>query len=207
MARSSDRLSADDVAVDPRTTSITGSADRSRKKHLASIAIKNGEPPRASAGEYAAARPGCRGEFHCGTRGKVVLHCRPSVDPDEQHAAIAAHPQFRGDPRRRVLEASQLRLDGMVQQGGRARGSADDHAARPPAYVRELGCQFGGECPCRVADAGPQRRERHAEDLRRSVRSDLDAVAVNLDAKIADSVQTVSKAPAERRRKRRISAV
>ena len=39
------------------------------------------------------------------------------------------------------------------------------------------------------------------------VDSDLDAVAVNLDAKIADSVQTVSKAPADRRRKRRISAV
>jgi len=32
--------------------------------------------------------------------------------------------------------------------------------------------------------------------------SDLDAVAVNLDAKIADSVQSVSKAPADRRRKR-----
>ena len=30
--------------------------------------------------------------------------------------------------------------------------------------------------------------------------SDLDAVAVNLDAKIADSVQSVSKAPADRRR-------
>ncbi|BBY37503.1 site-specific integrase [Mycobacterium mantenii] len=37
--------------------------------------------------------------------------------------------------------------------------------------------------------------------------SDLDAVAVNLDAKIADSVQSVSKAPADRRRKRRITAV
>lgn len=37
--------------------------------------------------------------------------------------------------------------------------------------------------------------------------SDLDAVAVNLDAKIADSVQTVSKAPADRRRKRAKPAV
>jgi integrase len=37
--------------------------------------------------------------------------------------------------------------------------------------------------------------------------SDLDAVAVNLDARIADSVQSVSKAPADRRRKRRITAV
>ena len=37
--------------------------------------------------------------------------------------------------------------------------------------------------------------------------SDLDAVAVNLDAKIADSVQSVSKAPADRRRKRRKAAV
>jgi integrase len=37
--------------------------------------------------------------------------------------------------------------------------------------------------------------------------SDLDAVAVNLDAKIANSVQSVSKAPADRRRKRRITAV
>lgn len=36
---------------------------------------------------------------------------------------------------------------------------------------------------------------------------DLDAVAVNLDAKIADSVRTVSKAPADRRRKRRKAAV
>ena len=36
---------------------------------------------------------------------------------------------------------------------------------------------------------------------------DLDAVAVNLDAKIADSVQSVSKAPADRRRKRRKAAV
>jgi integrase len=37
--------------------------------------------------------------------------------------------------------------------------------------------------------------------------SDLDAVAVNLDAKITDSVQTVSKAPADRRRKRTKTAV
>jgi hypothetical protein len=37
--------------------------------------------------------------------------------------------------------------------------------------------------------------------------SDLDAVAVNLDAKITDSVQTVSKAPADRRRKRTRTAV
>jgi integrase len=37
--------------------------------------------------------------------------------------------------------------------------------------------------------------------------SDLDAVAVNLDAKIADSVQNVSKAPVDRRRKRRVAAV
>lgn len=37
--------------------------------------------------------------------------------------------------------------------------------------------------------------------------SDLDAVAVNLDAKIADSVQNVSKAPADCRRKRRKAAV
>ena len=37
--------------------------------------------------------------------------------------------------------------------------------------------------------------------------SDLDAVAVNLDAKIADSVQSVSKAPADRRRKRSKTAV
>ena len=37
--------------------------------------------------------------------------------------------------------------------------------------------------------------------------SDLDAVAVNLDAKIADSVQNVSKEPVDRRRKRRITAV
>jgi integrase len=37
--------------------------------------------------------------------------------------------------------------------------------------------------------------------------SDLDAVAVNLDAKIASSVQSVSKAPADHRRKRRKAAV
>jgi hypothetical protein len=37
--------------------------------------------------------------------------------------------------------------------------------------------------------------------------SDLDAVAVNLDAKITDSVQTVSQAPADRRRKRTRTAV
>lgn len=37
--------------------------------------------------------------------------------------------------------------------------------------------------------------------------SDLDAVAVNLDARISESVQTVSKEPADRRRKRRITAV
>jgi hypothetical protein len=37
--------------------------------------------------------------------------------------------------------------------------------------------------------------------------SDLDAVAVNLDAKITDSVQSVSKAPVDRRRKRRKTAV
>jgi hypothetical protein len=37
--------------------------------------------------------------------------------------------------------------------------------------------------------------------------SDLDAVAVNLDAKISDSVQTVSKEPLDRRRKRQITAV
>ena len=37
--------------------------------------------------------------------------------------------------------------------------------------------------------------------------SDLDAVAVNLDAKISGSVQTVSKELADRRRKRRITAV
>jgi hypothetical protein len=33
--------------------------------------------------------------------------------------------------------------------------------------------------------------------------SDLDAVAVKLDVKIADSVQSVSKVPPDRRRKRR----
>jgi integrase len=37
--------------------------------------------------------------------------------------------------------------------------------------------------------------------------SDLDAVAVNLDAKITDSVQSVSKAPADRRRKRTKTAI
>lgn len=37
--------------------------------------------------------------------------------------------------------------------------------------------------------------------------SDLDAVAVNLDARISGSVQTVSKAPVDRRRPRRITAV
>jgi integrase len=37
--------------------------------------------------------------------------------------------------------------------------------------------------------------------------SDLDAVAVNLDVKIADSVQSVSKAPADRRRKRQQTAI
>jgi hypothetical protein len=37
--------------------------------------------------------------------------------------------------------------------------------------------------------------------------SDLDAVAVNLETKIADSVQSVSKAPVDRRRKRRKAAV
>jgi hypothetical protein len=37
--------------------------------------------------------------------------------------------------------------------------------------------------------------------------SDLDAVAVNLDAKIAVGVQSVSKAPADRRRKRSKAAV
>ena len=33
--------------------------------------------------------------------------------------------------------------------------------------------------------------------------SDLDAVAVNLDVKISDNVKSVSKAPTDRRRKRR----
>ncbi|WP_422265587.1 hypothetical protein [Mycobacterium sp.] len=37
--------------------------------------------------------------------------------------------------------------------------------------------------------------------------SDLDAVVVNLDAKIGDSAQSVSNEPADRRRKRRITAV
>ena len=37
--------------------------------------------------------------------------------------------------------------------------------------------------------------------------SDLDAVAVNLDVKIADSVRSVSKAPVDRRRKRGKTAV
>jgi integrase len=37
--------------------------------------------------------------------------------------------------------------------------------------------------------------------------SDLDAVAVNLDARISGSVQAVSKAPVDRRRPRRITAV
>lgn len=37
--------------------------------------------------------------------------------------------------------------------------------------------------------------------------SDLDAVAVNLDAKISDSVQSVSKEPVDRRRSRSKSAV
>lgn len=37
--------------------------------------------------------------------------------------------------------------------------------------------------------------------------SDLDAVAVNLDAKIAVSVQSVSKTPVDRRRKRTKTAV
>jgi integrase len=37
--------------------------------------------------------------------------------------------------------------------------------------------------------------------------SDLDAVAVNLDVKIASSVQSVSKAPVDRRRKRRQTAI
>jgi integrase len=37
--------------------------------------------------------------------------------------------------------------------------------------------------------------------------SDLDAVAVSLDVKIADSVQSVSKAPVDRRRKRRQTAI
>ncbi len=37
--------------------------------------------------------------------------------------------------------------------------------------------------------------------------SDLDALAVNVDAKIANSVQSVSKAPVDRRRKRRKAAV
>jgi hypothetical protein len=56
--------------------------------------------------------------------------------------------------------------------------------------VRESGGQFGRECPCGVADAGPQGFD-----------SDLDAGAVNLDAKIADIVQSVSKEPADHRRK------
>ena len=37
--------------------------------------------------------------------------------------------------------------------------------------------------------------------------SDLDAVAVNLDARIANSVQSVSKAPVDRSRKRRQTAI
>ena len=37
--------------------------------------------------------------------------------------------------------------------------------------------------------------------------SDLDAVAVHLDAKISERVQSVSKAPADRRRKRRKTAI
>ncbi len=37
--------------------------------------------------------------------------------------------------------------------------------------------------------------------------SDLDAVAVNMDAKTAESVQSVSNEPADRRRRSRIAAV
>jgi integrase len=63
------------------------------------------------------------------------------------------------------------------------------------------------ECPCGVADARPQRSLCDAEGLCRLFDSDLDAVAVNLDVRIADSVQSVSKAPRDRRRKRRKVAV
>jgi hypothetical protein len=82
---------------------------------------------------------------------------------------VGRRPAIPG-ARRRVLEAAQLRLDGMVQQGRRACEGADDHAARSTAHVREFGRQFRCECPCGVADAGPQRSQCHVAGLRRSVR-------------------------------------
>lgn len=71
---------------------------------------------------------------------------------------------------RRVSQASELRLDGLVQSGGGACTGADDHAARFAALLREFGRQFRRECSGGVPDARPQGPERHVEDLRGSVR-------------------------------------
>lgn len=77
----------------------------------------------------------------------------------------------------------------------------------PAAYVRELGCQFRRQRAGGVADARTQRPSVTLRIYADLFDSDLDAVAVNLDARISGSVQTVSKAPADRRRPRRITAV
>jgi hypothetical protein len=80
---------------------------------------------------------------------------------------------------------------------------AEDHASRFAAHFREYGRQFRREYSRGSTDARPQRTEHHVEDLCGPLRSDLDAVAVNLDVKIANRVQSVSKAPVDRRRKPR----
>ena len=108
---------------------------------------------------------------------------------------------------RRLLEAAKLRLDGMVQPGRRARRSADDHAARSATYVRGLAVSSGANVLAvsrMLGHKDPSVTLRIYADL---FDSDLDAVAVSLDARISVSVQTVSTAPVDRRRPRRISAV
>ena len=108
---------------------------------------------------------------------------------------------------RRVSEAPELRLDGVVQPGGRAGPGADDHPARSAAHCASLAVSSGANVLAvsrMLGHKDPSVTLRIYADL---FDSDLDAVAVNLDAKISESVQTVSKAPADRRRKRRIIAV
>jgi integrase len=75
------------------------------------------------------------------------------------------------------------------------------------AHLRESGCQFRPNVLAvsrMLGHRDPSVTLRIYADL---FDSDLDAVAVNLDAKIANSVQSVSKAPVDRRRKRRQAAV
>lgn len=108
---------------------------------------------------------------------------------------------------RRIFETPLLRLNRVVQQGGRAGTGADDHAARSAHTCASLAVSSGANVLAvsrMLGHKDPSVTLRIYADL---FDSDLDAVAVNLDAKISGSVHTVSKELADRRRKRRITAV